>query len=174
MNGNMAALPEGIETYEQVYKRVCQETNGSTSIRLVHPQLNLREPTERELGEEQEEQTNQKPSFDRSNLPPLVFAQLPSSVLLRILGYVLVFPGKVVHAISRLDPFQSPPRVPTNSSGRVSLYHRFHVGAEKISVMGATKPSRLLASLLVNKRWHFLGSHVFYGENTFAFSSIGE
>ncbi|PHH80725.1 hypothetical protein CDD80_73 [Ophiocordyceps camponoti-rufipedis] len=34
--------------------------------------------------------------------------------------------------------------------------------------------SALLAPLLVNKNWHFWGSHCFYGNNSFAFSSIGE
>lgn len=99
---------------------------------------------------------------------------LPSAILIKILRHLLVFDGNLVHAISRLDPFVEPEISPVNSSGRIALLHRFHIGTKPVNVTYATKPEVLLAPLLVSQRMHFLGANIFYGMNKFAFSSLGE
>lgn len=100
--------------------------------------------------------------------------ELPIGVLIRILKYMLLFKGLPVHAISRLDPFYIPHAVPVTPGGRPTYLRKFHIGTASVSLTYAPGPSILLAPLLVCRRWHYVGSTIFYGENTFAFSSLGE
>lgn len=102
------------------------------------------------------------------------FDDLPASILVDILRMVLVFNGKSVHAISRLDPHYEPKEAPRNCDGDISLLHRFHVGKKSVNLSCATKPEELLAPLLVCKKWNYVGAHLFYSQNKFCFSSLGE
>jgi hypothetical protein len=45
---------------------------------------------------------------------------------------------------------------------------------KKINITHAVDPADHLDLLRMNKRWYYLGVHVFYASNTFAFSSLGE
>lgn len=163
----------------------------------MHPGLKLRAPDDQEEEEgimaisddEEEESTDpgsvrgpppnrpsppdQSPALGGPRQPSL--ERLPIKLQIKIFSYLFVFERELVHAISRLDPYYEPTEVPRNCSGRVSLLHRFHVGQESVSLtFGAIKPQELLAPLLVSKHFNYLGASLFYGSNTFAFSSIGE
>ncbi|KAH7175692.1 hypothetical protein EDB81DRAFT_770638 [Dactylonectria macrodidyma] len=87
---------------------------------------------------------------------------------------VLVYEGEPVHAISRLDPYRIPREVPINSSGDQALMHRFHIGKRKVSLSFAANPQALLAPLLVSREWNYIGANLFYSQNKFCFSSLGE
>jgi hypothetical protein len=74
-----------------------------------------------------------------------------------------------------LDPFFEPASPNRNCNGKISLLHRFHIGRQRVSLtFGTIHPQKLLAPLLVCKEWNMIGGSLFYGANTFAFSSIGE
>ena len=124
-------------------------------------------------------------SADVEAVPMPFRGKLPLEVQKRILEHLLIFPGNVVHALSRFDPDcppypgREPPvpdreELPRNQSGQHALPRRFHIGDGPVSLHYATMPNILLAPLLVCKWWCFLGTHIFYGRNTFAFSSLGE
>ena len=148
----------------------------------THPDLRLRPPTdaEEEIGILERACTplsgsKESSSNDEGAIQPFPFEDLPRKIQLEILAYTLVFHGDVVHAISRLDPYYEPDSVHRNCKGRMSLFHRFHIGKEPVSLtFGTIHPQWLLAPLLVCKEWNSVGSHLFYGANTFTFSSIGE
>lgn len=118
-------------------------------------------------------ETDQTPTPEQRHLP---LNDLPPHLLARILGFALSYKGRLVHCISRLDPHKEPvePLPPMDKDKRSGLLHRFHVGGSSCSITFTTKPNNLLAPLLVSKAWLFLGVHAFYGQNTFAFSSLGE
>ena len=148
----------------------------------THPDLRLRPPTDAEV-ERGILQRASTPNFgsegsgsnDEGETRPFRFQALSRAVQLKILCYALVFHGDTVHAISRLDPYYEPDSPHQNCNGRTALLHRFHVGKKPVSLtFGTIHPQWLLAPLLVCKNWNLLGSHLFYGANTFAFSSIGE
>lgn len=161
----------------------------------LHPGLKLRPPTGEEEGEDittvpddddegEQEESSTSSSDQRSStaqppppgdFPHSAFERLPIEVRIKIFSLLLVFEREPIHVISRLDPYYEPSEVPVNCSGKVALLHRFHVGEESVSLtFGAIKPQVLLAPLLVCKHFNYLGASLFYGCNTFAFSSIGE
>lgn len=109
-------------------------------------------------------------SFDQTmRLETDVFkTKLPAEALVRILQYLLSFKGDVVHAISRLDPCFKP------ETATEHFIHKYHVGSGPVSLSFAPGPETLLGPLLVCHRWHAVGSTIFYGDNKFAFSSLGE
>ncbi|CAJ2505097.1 Uu.00g124910.m01.CDS01 [Anthostomella pinea] len=104
---------------------------------------------------------------------PFPFEKLPNDIQIRIFKLLLVTP-KLIHCITRLDPVNPPVDFP--AAGQLgNLYlHRFHFGAKPCFIPRAPQPNHVLSPLLVCKRWLFIGSHAFYGANTFAFSSLGE
>ena len=148
----------------------------------THPDLRLRPPTDAE--EERgileractpKYDSERSSSDDEEETPPFRFQALGREVQLKILCYALVFHGDAVHAISRLDPYYELDSLHRNCNGRTALLHRFHIGKEPVSLtFDAIHPQWLLAPLLVCKAWNTMGSHLFYGANTFALSSIGE
>lgn len=176
----------GSESWETIYKLSCLEGNASPKLTKLHPDLNLRRPTNRELQADllqDDPSEHQRPRpFDmlagktpggnvlRGKLP----TKIPDEVQFQILRHFFDFRGKVVHAISRLDPHHPLDEAPMNRNQRPSYLHRLHVGRTPVSIQFAPDPNVFLAPLLVCKRWHFWGSHIFYGQNTFAFSSLGE
>lgn len=99
------------------------------------------------------------------------FMSLPLDVQARIIRLVFEFSGRLVHCISRLDPFFEPME---RDEPTLRPLHRFHISHSPCSVTFATQPNKPLAPLGTCKMFYFLGIHAFYGLNTFAFSSIGE
>ena len=167
-----------IRTYEDIYKLSCKEENMSPVLTKTHPDLGLRSPHNSELQQDivgplHSGNTDVEWVHVASNGFAL-FDALPAPIFAAILEHVLVFDGQSIHAISRLDPHNEPDQVPQNVNGRDSLLHRFHVGRRKANVTFATNPQVMLAPLRVNKTWCFVGVNLFYGKNTFAFSSLGE
>lgn len=150
----------------------------------THPLLKLRPPSDEEearaLGGDSECCTP-LPDRRRCSSPaeqapsPFRFDDLPDDIQVKILRIVLVFDGEPVHVISRLDPYYEPDCGHLNCNHQTSLLHRFHIGREQVSLTyGTIHPQKLLAPLLVCKQWNLIGSSLFYGANTFHFSSIGE
>ena len=109
---------------------------------------------------------------------PFPFAKLPGVVQVRVLEMLLVKSGQLVHCLSRLDPFVPPARFPSaeelgeNRSGYRNVF--FWGGRECSITEDGVDPNQLLAILSTSRRLFFLGSHIFYGGNTFSFSSLGE
>ncbi|KAL6893209.1 hypothetical protein HDV57DRAFT_226501 [Trichoderma longibrachiatum] len=157
-----------------IYATACKEGNASPRLDKIHPDLRLRKPTTEELQNDllQRDMAPVQTVPEIPERPKTV--KLPADIQFQILKHFLHFKGRVVHAISRLDPNHADDSAPLNRDGKPSFYHRLHVGRTPVSIKFAPDPNVFLAPLLVCKRWHFWGSHIFYGENTFAFSSLGE
>lgn len=150
----------------------CWQSNMSERPDSIHPRLHFRAATQEER--DAEVAGTAQPGAPESDEPvTTVFRSLPANVQIRILKHLLV-QNDIVHAISRLDADEEPESLPVNCSGKTSLLHRFHVGESDVNLTYATKPQALLAPLLVSKLWNVFGTAMFYGENTFAFSSLGE
>ena len=96
---------------------------------------------------------------------PFIFDELPAEAQSRIFEECL-YKRHIIHCISRLDPFVPPENA--------RLIHRFHWGPRKCSLTYAYRGRQVLSILQVCKRWYFLGTHAFYGTNSFGFSSLGE
>ncbi|KAK6210985.1 hypothetical protein QIS74_10249 [Colletotrichum tabaci] len=189
--GNSQAMP-----YNKIYRLCCKEENMSTRIEYVHPDLRLRPPKNSESqqdilqglstdeaendgptalfvqDDEQPGGVNQTQSQTTFNTFP--FSQLPASVQGNILKFVFVQENRLIHCISRLDPYIPPEDVTGTNAHRSGLPHRFHISGKSCNISYAIKPTEHLALLSVCKRWYYLGVHAFYGLNTFAFSSLGE
>ena len=154
----------------------------------VHPDLTLREPSNTELVRHAQGAIQRRDrtatttiitdAHTSTNSPAETSAawsnRLPIGILIRILKYILLVRGLPVHAISRLDPFYKPHTVPRTPDGQPTYLRKFHIGTAPMNLSFAPGPSTLLAPLSVCTRWHYVGSTIFYGENTFAFSSLGE
>ena len=170
--------------YDDIYKLCCHQSNSTHA--KFHPDLKLvcpdDETVRQDTVEYQTRPRKEQPREDETREPsplPGEARVFPPSILAAILQSLLVFDDSLVHCISRLDPFCQPGQMPRNCNNQISLYHRFHVtkndsGTQSISVTGATHPQNMLAPLLVSKDWLFVGCHLFYGLNKFAFSSLGE
>ncbi|KAK0704123.1 hypothetical protein B0T21DRAFT_299518, partial [Apiosordaria backusii] len=120
--------------------------------------------------------TPEAKEFDRGD-KPFPFEKLPEFVQLDILKLVLFKDGRLVHCVSRLDAFKPPANFPAVEDPRRSgLRNFFFWGPGKDCVVNTDghNPGEVLALLRVSKRFLWLGAHIFYGLNTFAFSSLGE
>lgn len=152
--------------YENIYILSCRESNLSPD-RLL-PGLTLREP-DTELDREE-------PPLELQGIFP--FDDLPLTVQFQILGHLLVFPGQMIHVLTRLDPHYHPESLDSalfgNDYDNLQLLHRFHIGCEPVNVTYATRPEDLLAPLLVCRKWLMFGAEQFYSGNTFCFSGLGE
>ncbi|KAL6804022.1 hypothetical protein J3E68DRAFT_434359 [Trichoderma sp. SZMC 28012] len=150
----------GSESWETIYKLSCLEGNASPKLTKLHPDLNLRRPTNRELQADllqDDLSEHQRPRpFDmlagktprgnvlRGKLP----TKIPDEVQFQILRHFFDFRGKVVHAISRLDPHHPLDEAPMNRNQRPSYLHRLHVGRTPVSIQFAPDPNVFLAPLL--------------------------
>lgn len=120
------------------------------------------------------------PITPRADIPRGPFKQaFPDEILLQIFREILVFDGQLVFVFSRLDPFVPLESLPESSSERSSgLKGRLYISGAAHSTISLThdtiSPGPLLTLLLVCRKWNFYGVHLFYGDNTFAFSSFGE
>jgi hypothetical protein len=111
---------------------------------------------------------------------PFPFERLPCEAQLRIFTLLLKKEG-LVHCISRLDPFNPNPDFPSpeeleeEAQKSSCLKKLFFWGKRQCSITSdGEDPNKVLAILTVSKRWYWLGVRVFYGLNTFSFSSLGE
>ncbi|KAK2048103.1 hypothetical protein LZ31DRAFT_516598 [Colletotrichum somersetense] len=121
-----------------------------------------------------DEQTGVEQPPERSSLSNLPFERFPASIQANIFKWIYIQEDKLIHCISRLDPYM-PPEEPTETNvNRSGLPHRFHLSGKPCNVTYAINPNEHLALLSICKKWHYLGVHAFYGLNTFAFSSLGE
>lgn len=148
-----------ISSYKDIYKLSCLE--GNMSPWAVHPDFHLASSSY--WPDDKDMEADGRCLDGRWSLPLQVQAT--------ILFHYFCLPGPI-HAISRL-PNTEPDEAdlsPRTRTGKFLHLRRFHIRFDKRS----RRPNQLLAPLLVNKNWHFWGSHCFYGNNSFAFSSIGE
>ncbi|KAI1504783.1 hypothetical protein F5X99DRAFT_432545 [Biscogniauxia marginata] len=160
------------KTWEDIYRECCKQENMSMRIGLTHPDLRITSKNPEEP-EKLEAPGGDNPGAQNRVLTPFQFEKLPPEIQGRIFRHMLV-KDTLIHCISRLDPFE-PPRdfPPENAPGMNLLLHRFHFKGP-CYIPEATEPNTLLSPLLVSKRWYYIGVHIFYGANTFAFSSLGE
>ncbi|KAL7910774.1 hypothetical protein GGI35DRAFT_478186 [Trichoderma velutinum] len=129
----------GNERWEKIYKLSCMEGNASPLLKKLHPDLFLRRPTSMELqadvlqnpSEHQRSRPSDMPmgntpggNITRGKLP----TKIPEKIQFQILRQFFDFRGKVVHAISRLDPHHALVEVPMNRNQRPGYLHRLHVG----------------------------------------------
>ncbi|KAL2119849.1 hypothetical protein VTJ04DRAFT_6810 [Mycothermus thermophilus] len=172
--------------YEKIYKLSCKEENMSTVVRKVHPSIELAKPVETPRPHPDwvgftRGHANAGPPAREPAAPAdgvCHFDRLPHKPLVNILKHLLYKPEELIHCLSRLDKFQQPDSFPSaeelgdNCSG---LPKRFFWGRRNCNItQDGVDPQRLLAVLGVNRQLLFLGVHIFYGLNTFAFSSLGE
>lgn len=159
--------------WSEIYKLACREGNMSPKIFLIHPGFKLQTPTGFEAARAQHRaETFAPPEAEiQSQLP-----RLPPDVQIRILRHLLVFGEQKIHVLSRLDSSQpeSWEDIPKDSAGTPRFFNRFHIGGGTTSVIWALDPQHVLSALSVCKLWHVWGCHLFYGLNTFTFSSLGE
>ncbi|KAI0477357.1 hypothetical protein GGR56DRAFT_404392 [Xylariaceae sp. FL0804] len=114
--------------------------------------------------------------------PPFRFEDLPPTIQTKIFGMWLIWPGRLIHCISRLDSENAPVNFPKKNedegenlpSKRTYLHHRIHFSRRPCFIPAAKRPGDLLRLLLVSKRFCYIGAHAFYGANTLSFSSLSE
>lgn len=182
-----------MEDYGEIYKLSCLEENSNP--KTIHPALVFKTPSAARIDREARlfVENARQATENASVLQELVlnpskprhfleyrmkysFHDLPGPVQERIFQFLFWYPNKLIHAISRLDPFVEPEDLPPISGKRSGLLNRFHITGKKYghrcSLTHAQKGNGLLAPLLVSRQFLFLGTHVFYGRNTFAFSSV--
>jgi hypothetical protein len=106
---------------------------------------------------------------DLSPVPhlPFLFDKLPAHAQAKVFQYLLMKDGPV-HCMSRLDPNRRPLE-PLESLPRCFVWD-----TERLNLSEGREPNKVLALLLVCRRFYFIGVHCFYGLNTFAFSSLRE
>ncbi|EHK23689.1 uncharacterized protein TRIVIDRAFT_63893 [Trichoderma virens Gv29-8] len=149
-------IRQGQVEWERIYKISCKEGNASPVLKKIHPDLNLRKPTRaelqadllrREMPRSSNIPADNTPGSDmlRSDTPR---KQIPGDIQFKILRCLLEFQGKVVHAISRLDPYHPASAVPMNRYQRPSFFHRLHVGRAPVNITFAPNPNVFLAPLL--------------------------
>ncbi|KAL7622177.1 hypothetical protein AAE478_007680 [Parahypoxylon ruwenzoriense] len=162
---------EGEVSYNEVYRECCRQENMSMKLDVFHPDFSLSQ-----MEAEPARQAAHHEPHDpvQAQAPTLPFERLPVEIQARIFKLILV-KRKLIHCLSRLDPVNQPRDFPPeDEDGHSQLPTGFHFGSKPCVIIRARKPNNVLAPLLVCKRWFFIGAHVFYGANTFAFSSLGE
>ncbi|XWW98563.1 hypothetical protein V2A60_006563 [Cordyceps javanica] len=168
--------------YDKIYRIACKEENRS---RYLHPQLRLRPPTDFEQKEDirHTEADSDDAVGGNEHGQPTFTKRFPLGILMEILKCLVVFPGEAVHVVSRLDPHYKSDvshLLPHQSFGvqengtNLRFLHRFLIGTGQFNLTYAKKPNELLAPLLVSKQWYYIACNLFYSNNRFCFSSLGE
>lgn len=169
---------KSLVTWDRVWKAQYQQGNISISLALLHPDITLKKAEVlRTNNESISRREFSRDAFDTPPPRPLQvksFDKLPEAIILRILTETLLFHGQVVHIFSRLDPYEAPANLESARRLRGRIYISNGVRASISLTRDTISPGQLLSPLCVNRKWHFFGAHVFYGSNTFAFSSFGE
>ncbi|KAM3428708.1 hypothetical protein MY4824_008666 [Beauveria thailandica] len=163
--------------YDSIVKMATWEENSSFTY--LHPGLELREPSKADLTQchawnewmgKFHKAMRERPASRPATGPDFI-SRLPVKILGRILRSLLVFDGKPVHVVSRLDPYHEPDRsllnpdesVQTDSNGAdLRLLNRFHIGNASFSLSCEMPPQVLLAPLSVCKQWNYIGGNLFY------------
>ncbi|KAK4100473.1 hypothetical protein N658DRAFT_535707 [Parathielavia hyrcaniae] len=168
-----------VKIYACIYRLCCKEENmsvrreeddfssGSESesdeLEVAHPRQSLL--------------PGQNAGSARRDESPIRFEQLPWDAQFKVLTFVLRKEG-LVHCLSRLDPFVHPEDFPSAEAlgeHRSGFKKLFFWGKRECSMSSdGHNPNEVLGVLGVSKRFYFIGAHIFYGLNTFAFSSLGE
>lgn len=166
--------------WEEVWKAQYKQSNISINLTLLHPDIRLGPPEDSHpifsTSSRDSASTRSSTPFDPAPAPPNFegFNKLPNAILIKVLHEILLFSGQVVHIFSRLDPYE--PSADSRTAQR--LPGRIYISNGVRACISLTRdtlcPRRLLSPLCVNRKWHFFGAHIFYGTNTFAFSSFGE
>ncbi|KAJ4393786.1 hypothetical protein N0V93_003001 [Gnomoniopsis smithogilvyi] len=168
------------EAWETVWKAQYKQGNIPVNLTLLHPDIRLKKPEDFMDSDSIASQDSEIPYFGA----PVIssprradfngFDKLPAAILVNILDQALFFAGRVVHIFSRLDPYQPPAdrRTAERLPGRIYISNgeRAYISLTYDTI----SPNKLLSPLRVNRKWNFFGAHIFYGRNTFAFSSFGE
>lgn len=159
-------------TYASVLKVCNKESAICVDPRQVHPNVRLVSADEvSESGDALQPNT----PFDEAL--KFEWSALPLNVQFRIFRFLLEMEGSLVHVFSRLDPFAEMADLDPQQS---TLPRKFFISKvahdqDPLSLStNAVSPATLLRPLLTCKRWCFYLCHIFYGENTFAFSSFSE
>lgn len=182
---NMVRLSiKGLLPYDKAWKQSQRELNMPVNRATTHPNIRL---VARDADQAMHINSQQSsPVIPEAPLPGLKdsrfsFDDLPREVLFRILQELLWFDGSLVHCFSRLDPYVAPvdfPDAQELGDNQTGIRGRFFISADKRVPLSLTHdtvdPNKILAPLSVCRRWAWYGSHIFYGRNTFAFSSLGE
>jgi len=173
---------EAILLWDKIYKQCCKEENMSTSVAIVHPAIELvacrnnttrcRDPFSEYRQKEQELPVSPAPQ-------KLTFQHLPLDVQVQIFKLWLEKKDRLIHCFSRLDFYEAPAVFPSEAElgdRRSGLTTGFYWGIGRRCSLSqdCQEPDDVLRVLRVSKHWLELGAHVFYGLNTFAFSSLGE
>lgn len=159
--------------YTHAWRKSNMEENISVNLRCVHPNIRLVAP---EIGEMSQDALQPNTAYNESLR--FEWSCLPQHVQLRIFTYLMKMDRCIIHVFSRLDPYNEvQPDPPSRSQS--GLPARFFIsdvsdGKALVSLSNATDPALLLRPLLTCKQWCFFLSHIFYGTNTFSFSSHGE
>ncbi|EGZ68151.1 hypothetical protein NEUTE2DRAFT_169926 [Neurospora tetrasperma FGSC 2509] len=172
--------------WKTVWKQCNKEENMSVRINWVHPNIKFVTPEEGEaavLDAAVPDVADPDAAIsDPSGPGPghhrrFNFNALPAEVQARIFKLWLFKKGKLIHVISRLDPFVPNEDFPEEAAlrNRSGLKNVFFGGERRCNITDSGQnPNSLLRVLLVCRRFFFIGIHCFYGLNSFAFSSLGE
>jgi hypothetical protein len=150
----------------------------SSQICMTHPALSLRAANQKDRDAAHRRSVRYTQVMVQNAQAQAQLPHLPPRVQLEILRHVLIF-DELIHVLSRLDQFERPQEmsdVALDRNGKPTFFSRFSIGdsGQSTSVKYAQDPNQLLSVLSVCHLWNELGCHIFYGLNTFAFSSLGE
>lgn len=150
----------------------------SPQICMTHPALRLRPAHQRDRDEAHRRSVRYAQVTVQNAQVQTQLPHLPPKIQLEILRHALVF-DETIHVLSRLDQYEMPREmsdVSLDRNGKPTFFSRFFIGdsGESTSVKYAQDPKQVLSVLSVCHLWNQWGCHIFYGLNTFAFSSLGE
>ncbi|KAG6361505.1 hypothetical protein INS49_009732 [Diaporthe citri] len=166
-------------SYQEAWKSSYRALNMPIDPNMCHPQVRFVMKDGDESISSRESSLNDLESV-RSDEEIRSTKPLPDNVLYKILTELLTKDG-LVHCFSRLDPHCEPVEFPSRqglSSSSTGIRGRFFISSEQRSYLSLTwdteDPKKVLAALCVSRKFAFYGIHIFYGSNTFAWSSLGE
>lgn len=178
--------------YKRAWKSSQQTLNMPVDIGKSHPGIRFVAKDGRDVPhdmspESEDDMSPESEDYISPERDPIIAkmpsgVQMPDAVLFCILEHLLSYEGFLCHCISRLDPHERPNSFPTKRElghERTGIRGRFFFSQSPertpVSLTHDTlDPNHLLAALLVSRKCAFFGIHIFYGRNTFAFSSLGE
>lgn len=172
--------------YRKAWKSCQQTLNMPVDIGKTHPFLRF--VSARNSAEDEEPEGEESEDEEPENDPPgspLISArwpadsELPDNVLFRILEHLLYYDKEICHCISRLDYYQPPETFPSREelgNSRTGMKGRFFFSDTQRAPVSLTHdtldPNDVLAPSLVCRRWAFYSLNIFFGRNTFSFSSL--
>lgn len=172
----------GQESYTKAWKSSQQTLNMPVDNAKTHPGILFVPRHRREVPDDMSPEADDMSPEGDPIIPEMPEGlQLPDNVLFRILDNLLWYEGYLCHCISRLDLHEGPGSFPSQrelGGRRTGIRGRFFFSQDQRTPVSLTHdtldPNDVLAALLVSRKWCWYGTHVFFGKNTFAFSSLGE